>query len=328
MLHIKCIILIILIVILSIIYYCKKTNKGNHLSLGESQTIFNDTNYINNFSQLDRKLRKCGEDNEECRTNYKNSVLEFSKLEQEMLVKIVSDFTQLLGSNFSDIFSQIRFIKVKNNIENSMPHTRNQAIVFSQGYFKSLLDKYEGNNNFLENDIHLIKLIAHEQFHIYQRYHSKIIEQFYRTQWNLVKLDIPLPPKIKEINRTNPDALPNNNWLFPIGKNKYILPLCVYNSLNSESINDTSNIYVTLIRKKNKFHFPELEKQLAKKNLLSNQKNFTDFFGYQGANNYHPHEISASLFEDIVLGYINKGGDIDTKKEHSQAYNLLKRFLI
>lgn len=327
----KLIILFLLIIIFTSLYLVKLyRTKSNYFTLSQAQDIFNNPNYITHFSHLDRQLRNCGNNNAECLSNYTQSVLELSKLEKEMLDTIVLDFRQLLRNNFKNIFKEIKFIKVKNNIENGMPHTRNRAIVFSQRYFKSMLDDYLKNSHFLSGNTYLLRLLSHEQFHIFQRYNSSKIENFYLTKWKLEKLSNDLPLTIKEINRTNPDALPNNNWLFQTDKNKYILPLCVYNSKDSVNINDTSNIYLNVIKnKKGKFIFPQLEKQIEKKNLLSEHQEFSKFFGYQGANNYHPHEISASLFEDIVLDTIRKNKDNEeiNNKLNSPAYKLLQDFL-
>ena len=52
-----------------------------------------------------------------------------------------------------------------------------------------------------------------------------------------------------EINRTNPDALPDTNWLFK-RKNDLLLPLCLYRE-NAQSLNDTENIYIRLDKNHN-----------------------------------------------------------------------------
>ena len=58
-------------------------------------------------------------------------------------------------------------------------------------------------------------------------------------------------------------------------------------------------------KKNNKIVFPKLKLDLNEKNLLQNLKSFTDFL-VTGTNNYHPHEISASLFEDVLYDSISK----------------------
>ena len=51
-----------------------------------------------------------------------------------------------------------------------MPHTRDIYIVFSKNYFESLYNKFSSNEEFLKSNREIVKLIAHEQFHIFQRW--------------------------------------------------------------------------------------------------------------------------------------------------------------
>ena len=48
-----------------------------------------------------------------------------------------------------------------------------------------------------------------------------------------------------------------------------------------------------------------MEEEINEPKLLSQNKEFTDFFGDESSNNYHPNEISASLFEIIIENRIN-----------------------
>jgi len=330
---IKKYILFFLLLILIVLYFKIYYKNKSYYSIQESQNIIQNENYINHFNKLDKHLRKCGSNVKECQDFYKSNVLELNNIEKTMLDKVVHNLYKILDERLSYIFKYIKFIKVSNNIENSMPHTRGRAIVFSKNYFSQMLDKYKINKDFLFEDINLIRLISHEQFHIFQRFNKSKFEKFYYDNWNFKKLKSELPNELKEIVRTNPDALPNNNWVFHVNKNKYILPLCVYNSKYSENINDTSNIYIELIKESNNtYKFPNLKKQILEKKLLIDNKKFNDFFGYKGANNYHPNEISASLFELIVLEYSkHKKKHIlyktNNQKEYSEAYILLKEFI-
>ncbi len=297
------------------------------------ENILGEPDYYRFFSKLDMKLRKCGINPNECRKFYLDRYIPFDRKERALVKQINKDIRTMLGKQFFRIFfeqGKIKFMKVTDDIENGMPHTRENYIVFSESYFKDLLDKYTENSNFLrdKHQMNVVKLISHEQFHIFQRNNPSIMEDFYQNHWKLVKVNQDLPPTLKKVNRTNPDALPNNNWAFHIHNNKYILPLCIYNSENSLDINDTSNIYVSLLQKKNGvFEFPNLEEELKEKKLLRNLREYNDFFGYDGANNYHPQEISASLFEVAVSNSIRRRKNIEYEKYNqtgsSLAYNIL-----
>ena len=292
-----------------------------------------DISYYQHFSKLDRNLRKCGNSASECKDFYLKHIIPLSQNEKKLIQQINKDYRELLKGKLTPFFSQIDFIKVKSNIENGMPHTRGKYIVFSEKIFSDYLNKFQKNKNFLlePENINCVKLIAHEQFHIFQRQNPKLLTQFYQDKWKLVKFTVDLPPAIKKFNRTNPDALPDDNWIFQIEGDSYILPLCIYNSTQSPHINDTSNIYVSVNYKNNKFSFPKLDSELKEKKLLVDLPEFNDFFGYKGANNYHPQEISASLFEEIVSSSINRNihnaRDTNNHLESIESYKLLEEFV-
>lgn len=301
----------------------KNKNKNKKLSAKET---FADTSYYKHFSKLDRDLRNCGSTMLDCQQHYLQSVLEFSEAEKKMLDIMNKDYLKLLDGNYPRIFQKLgplQFMKVKNNIENGMPHTRGEYIVFSESYFQNLSNLFKKKSHFLldRENIDVVRLIAHERFHIFQRIYPQIMDFFYKNKWKLEPIKEILPQEILKINRTNPDALPDKNWLFHIKDNNYILPLCVYKDHNIDNINNTNNIYVNVIKKKNKVRYPNLKLDLTNKNLLQNLKEFTEFFGYNGANNYHPHEISASLFEDAISNVIDK-----THQHKNKALNLHKSY--
>lgn len=294
-----------------------------------------DKSYYQHFSKLDRDLRKCGTSAQECRQHYVQSVLEFTPEEKKMLDIINKDYLKLIDGNYSRVFKKLgplQFMKVKNDIENGMPHTRGEYIVFSKSYFQKLSNLFRRNPHFLldRENLHVVRLIAHERFHIFQRLYPKIMEEFYQNKWKFEPLMERLPSEILEVNRTNPDALPDKNWIFHIKDNNYILPLCVYKSKHSDNINQTKNIYVEVTKNKDKVRFSNLKLDLTEKKLLINLKEFSEFFGYQGANNYHPHEISASLFEDAISATIDKTqyNENETSNLHknSEAFSLLVDF--
>ena len=70
--------------------------------------------------------------------------------------------------NLKKIFNELKFLKVKNMIENGMPHTRGKFIVFCEKNWNQLLEKYHTNHNFILDlsNLELHKLLAHEQFHM------------------------------------------------------------------------------------------------------------------------------------------------------------------
>ena len=156
--------------------------------------------------------------------------------------------------------------------------------MFSKSYFQKLLNLYRENPHFLldPENIDVVRLIAHERFHIFQRLYPTIMLQFYQNKWKLEEIKNKLPSQILEINRTNPDALPDINWVFHLKDNNYILPLCVYLSKNSDNINQTKNIYVRVKKNKDKFEYPNLDLDLEEKNYYLIFQNLQIFLGTKG----------------------------------------------
>lgn len=316
----KLIILFIsIIILLTIIINCKHNNLDvNHFNIVNAKNIIVDNEYFYYFNELDLKLRNCSSRNE-CKRKYKNSVLTFNQNEIGMLENIVKSFKNMLDDKFKKIFKELKFIRVKNEIEYGLPHTHDKAIIFSSNIFNYLFEKYKLDKNFLINDLTMIQLISHEQFHIFQRLNSNLIDDLYTNYWNLIKLEQELPAFILNVNRSNPDALPNNNWLINLNnsKNKYILPLCIYNTEGSlTSIRSTKNVYVEVELVKGKYVFSK------DFNLLSENEEFKEYFGEESSNNYHPNELSASLFEEIVSYKIGKKNKLD-----NPAFNKMLEFL-
>ena len=270
-------------------------------------------NYFNNFNDYDLKFRGCSS-KESCKKKYIDKVLSFSPEEEIVIIKIIENFNKLINNKFRFIFKEINFIKVDNEIESSMPHTRGLNIIFAKSWVDNMINNYKSN----PNDTRIPKLIAHEQFHIYQRYNPLVMADLYKNYWEMIEYKDKLPEKILKINRTNPDALPNNNWLFRIDEKTLALPLCVY-SKNSNSLRDTQNIYIRL---DNNLKFINLDKDLDNRKLLTSLNSFRNYFGNEGANNYHANELASSLFEIVIEEEIS--GELE---EQPEALKKLKAFL-
>ena len=321
--------IILFLIILTFILIILK-NDEKFTTDKNKENIMTNKKYFEHFNELDFKLRKI-KNFSNIDYVYKNGIIKLNQQQEEMLETMIDDFKILLGKNFFKIFENIEFIIVKNYIEHSLPHTRERKIILSENLFDNYNEQYLNDNHFLKKDTYLQKLIAHEQFHIFQRYNLELINILYKDYWELEKFDEKLPLEILNINRTNPDALPNQNWLFKINSNKYILPLCLYDK-NPTTISDTSNIYIVVTKKNNKFYINNLKEQLNNRKLLINNQKFKEYFGRESANNYHPNELSSSLFEIIVSDQINEIKSklvMDRIKNNRViAYKKMKKFLV
>ena len=73
--------------------------------------------------------------------------------------------------------------------------------------------------------------------------------------------------------RNNPDADKNDNWLFKISKNKYILPLCLYDK-NAKVITNTINTYFNIELKNGNYIFTDYKKDYQNRNKLNELKEY------------------------------------------------------
>ena len=301
----KYILIIIIILFLLIKFY--NLPKINNFSNINNVKLYNNE-YLKHFNNLDYKLRNCNKDI--CLNKYNNFYLNFTNNEKNKIKKITHNINLVINRFFYKNIFKFKFLKVKNSMEKSLPHTRESYVILSEKWF----DKIFNINNILEDSFYF-KLFFHEIFHIFQRNNPNLINILYKYYWNLIKFNKKIPIKIKNIIRTNPDALPNNNWLFKINNDKYILPLCIYLN-NSVNITNTKNVYY------------ELDKNLEFINInkyydLFDLKNYSDYFGINNSNNYHPNELSSSIFENIMYNLYNNLDD-----ENNLGYKKLKEFLI
>ena len=304
-----CILLLFLIIIFC--YNNEHFTETHFYNLQDSIKIMTNKNYFKHFNQFDFKLRNL-KDLENCKKIYSKNTLTYTEKEKNEINNFVK---KVRNTKYKKIFDNIKFIKVKDIIESGLPHTRGKAIVFSQKW----IDMY--NNDLGKNfNMIFIKLISHEQFHVFQRFNADLMETLYKKYWQLYKIN-DIPKKLKDINRTNPDALPDNFWLFKVNKNLYILPLCIYYG-GKKTIRDTRNVYFTLKKINDDFVFNNIDEELENINLLSENKEFRDFFGEETSNNYHPNELSASLFEILVENEIDK-----TEIQDIPALKELENFL-
>ena len=62
-----------------------------------------------------------------------------------------------------------------------MPHTRSKYIILSDKWISDMINQYKNS----PLDIIFPKLLAHEQFHIFQRFNKDKLDILYSKYWNL-----------------------------------------------------------------------------------------------------------------------------------------------
>jgi hypothetical protein len=239
---------IILIIIISYLFYCynktkiKKYSKCDVYFMSDEQTkiflTYDKDRYVKNLSRYDLYARKVSTHDEYIEKIVKTA-LSFTQYEKDLLIRCTEKadiffrnvkYDDLCYNNYitgNDI-ANIKWIfanthsvdDIKNNIEyeyeEGLPHTRENIIFLS----KNVL-------NYIEDD--LVKTLIHEKIHIYQRLNvqlfNKIIKCMGFKQISLLN---------NEYVRSNPDT--NRNIYIDNKTNKTMV--CFYRSDKPTGIND------------------------------------------------------------------------------------------
>jgi hypothetical protein len=166
----------------------------------------------------------------ECRRRYRASVAEFTAAEQEFIRGILGKMQPVLAADFPRLAAlPWSFLKVGNDIEGGLPHTRGRHIVLPVqilGEFDQLR-KRSGEEAAAEAGM----LLAHEQMHVFQRANPRHFDALYANVWGFRRV-----PRIEgcagldAVEVANPDAT-DLGWVFPIragGAVRWIWPRVLF----------------------------------------------------------------------------------------------------
>jgi hypothetical protein len=143
-----------------------RLNKTSNIYLSPTEAYDNieRSNYINNFTKMDVKVRGCNSI-KECKRIYKQNMIEFTDSEKAILeenVKVANEKIKILKNLYNVPW---KFAKTTEKIDNGLPHTHLDTIYLSNLYFKNPS----------------ISTLIHEKIHLYQK--SRPIQTY-----NLYKL--------------------------------------------------------------------------------------------------------------------------------------------
>lgn len=168
---------------------------------------------------------------DETRRRYREGVRDFSAAEKET----VRWYLAAIQPKLEDAYPALartpwRFIKVAENIEGGLPHTRGRNIVLSQGALDSLREKRvkepAAKALFVGGG-----LLVHELVHVHQRVEPARYAALYRNEWGFVKAGrIRTTGWIRAHQVLNPDAT-DATWIYPLRRNgtvRWILPLIAF----------------------------------------------------------------------------------------------------
>ncbi len=247
----------------------------------------------------------------ECRKRYQNAARSFTYDEQEVIKWMISRIYPVMKKEYPKFAdTPWSFLKVADNIEGGLPHTRGHHIILSESFCRRL-PAAVNNMNFLE-------LLIHEQFHVFQRLNQGFFNSLYLKIWGFEKAEkINGCDWLISHHLANPDAL-DCTWIFPVKNGKdisYILPLIVFS--DGESLKkmprDFRMIGISLEKSADGFSVKPQPEQAGKplsKDLMS-IKEYTDIYQNLTTDIYHPEEASADIFAKmIIFDYLYSTGKI------------------
>ena len=251
-------------------------------------TYYGSSSNINNMRNIAKKI-------------YVKNTINFTEVDKFKLNNILNslnrriiDFNKKNNTNIP-VMKTWNLIKISSDMDWGFPYTIDNYIVISDDFITNGLTEQ------------MLSTLFHEQFHIYQRKYPIIFKKLY-SQWNFKYIkNFKLPSKIDDYIITNPDA-PNNDYIFKINKNNYLLPILILDKNNNDN-----HLSKCIFLKKNKNSLQI--KSLKLVNLKDIPKYFARF--YKIHQNYHPNEIFANLMSKIVFQKLEL---------RNYDYKLIKKF--
>jgi len=278
---------------------------------------------------------------DEIRKEYAKSVMDYTDAEKKWLGDLVGEAQAILSLSPHFTKTEWKFIKVASNIEGGLPHTRGDAIVFSEGLLKKFAEGLGASNPAAKQFIKrkLIQLLVHEQMHVLQRQQPKLFKKLYAA-WGFEKAKkVELGEWLTRRQMLNPDGL-ELDWVYKEGGKKY-LPMVVLKRTDGvpRMPHDFQTIAVELEATSPGNYKAKLSQKKEKDGvpvpLFVAIPELTDFckqFGIPALSGYgyHPNEIAANLMQN--LGYYKKTlkkEDYETQATKIQASGMenVSRFI-
>ena len=280
-----------------------------YLSKKESAHIFANDPEIVSYIACQRKVEKTikGFSNHisENIEIYGNNFKDFTPAEEShinmLLNKIVPKLKKIYPRFDS---SNWNFIKSNNKIEGGMPFTISDYIILPENVIHKSIQayNYSGINSSIET---LGDILVHEKMHIYQRRNQQMVDDFYYHEWHFTPVNnLNIPNYINDKIRTNPDG-PAVNYIF---KEKY-LTLSLLK--NNHSLSKIDILHYPVYHQNNIYY---LDKSV---NYVKDYHNFFCNISFP----YHPNEIAAYLFGDIVISQITNR-KINTNCQAMVSFNI------
>jgi hypothetical protein len=245
------------------------------------------------------------EQRNQCRQRYQDAAQDFSDLEKEAIRWYIDLLQPVLIRDYP-LFGKMAwsFLKVSDNIEGGLPHTRDRHIVLSASICNQLVKIRQLPVQQMTYLV-ILELFAHEQFHVFQRMHPQFCDPLYINVWGFEKADsITGCQWLAEHQLANPDAV-DCRWILPIMNGttiSYLWPLVVFAegdglkkmpgdfNMIAISVDKREKLFTVQVAQNNKPVFQELQLVPAFRTLFPLSSNI-----------YHPNEAAADMLAQIII---------------------------
>ena len=240
----------------------------------------------------------------ETRERYQFAALEFTPQEKTAIRGLVKGIDAGLRGHYNRVANvPWKFLKVDDNIEGGLPHTRGAYIVLSRSVASQLVQLTQ---QYSKQDAVFVGagIILHEHIHVLQRSKPHLFDSLYKGVWGFVHIDpIERTGWLLKHHLANPDGL-DCGWLFPVDgkdKSRYILPDIVFNDGDGlkRMPQDFRMVALEVRKHGNQFTFVREASGRPKSRPLMQVVPYVEVFA-GSSNIYHPNEASADLLTQLV----------------------------
>lgn len=241
---------------------------------------------------------------QETRQRYQFAALEFTADEKTAITALVKGIDAKLKGHYNRLASvPWKFLKVGDNIEGGLPHTRGAYIVLSRSVASQLVQLA---GLYSPHDAVIIGagILLHEHVHVLQRSKPHLFDSLYKGVWGFVHVEpIKRTGWLLRHHLANPDGL-DCGWLFPVDgkdKSRYILPDIIFDDGDGLKRMPQDFRMVALEVRKTGDHFSFVRDTdgRPKTSPLMGVASYVRVFAVS-SNIYHPNEAAADLLTQLV----------------------------
>jgi len=240
----------------------------------------------------------------EFRRRLQAAVRDFTADEKKMLRWLVNQAHPAMYEHYPAVARlPWSFIKLADKAMGGTPHTRGRHIVLGEGMLSGLARLWRNAPDRVMQAVGV--LLPHEQFHVFQRDNGTLMLELYTKEWNFTRAEnIDGGQWITENHCTNPDGS-DTGWVFPIHEGKetrWIWPQMVYRERKGRRRIPTDFRMVAIDVEPAGSRLKDVLDSDGEPVMqdLTLVDAYTKHFS-KGPSNYHPHEISAVWFSEVVV---------------------------